>query len=156
MRLFRHLDQVTMMEAALDVGPQGLAVLRVAVNAGSLATWVIPALADTAGILFDLVNNEPCGNLGGQASEWGGRRASFPSHRLASSQGFVDACLMGVGWGLNPEPLIADHLAAGRLVEIAPDSPLDVDLHWQYARATALAIAPLTRAIVAEGTRVLI
>jgi LysR family transcriptional regulator (chromosome initiation inhibitor) len=228
MRLIRHLDQVAVMEAALDVGPRDLAVLRVAVNADSLATWVIPALADTQGFLFDLVIDDQdvsqswlkagevqaaitshpgplqgCDTISlgdlryrataspGYVARWfaegvaagtlarapaltfsdkdrlqeiwverhlggGTARASFPSHRLASSQGFVDACLSGLGWGLNPEPLVAAHLKAGRLMEIAGDSPLDVALHWQFARATALAIAPLTRAIVAHGTRVLI
>lgn len=228
MRLIRHFDQVAVMEAALDIGPRGLSTLRIAVNADSLATWVIPALAETQGFVFDLVIDDQdvsqswlkagevqaaitshpgplqgCDTISlgalryrataspGYVARWmpqgataealaqapaltfsdkdrlqeiwvsrhlGDRagRASFPSHRLASSHGFVDACLAGLGWGLNPEPLVAEHLAAGRLVEIAPDSPLDVDLHWQYARATALAIAPLTRAIVLHGTRMLI
>ena len=30
------------------------------------------------------------------------KRAAFPSHRLASSQAFVDGCLAGLGWGMNP------------------------------------------------------
>jgi DNA-binding transcriptional LysR family regulator len=31
---------------------------------------------------------------------------------MASTQAFVDAALAGLGWGMNPEPLVADHLAA--------------------------------------------
>ncbi|MGB8813338.1 MAG: LysR family transcriptional regulator ArgP [Paracoccaceae bacterium] len=59
MALIRHLDQVTLLESALDLPnqrpDQGLTTLRIAVNADSLATWVIPALAATTGMLFDLI-----------------------------------------------------------------------------------------------------
>jgi LysR family transcriptional regulator (chromosome initiation inhibitor) len=223
LRLIRHHDEVALLEQALATELPGIApgpaALRIAVNADSLATWVIPALAATDGFLYDIViddqdvsqewlrrgevaaavtshpgplqgcDTRPLGALryrataspafiqrwmpdgptpqalsrapaltfsdkdrlqhiwvdrltGGQAS-----RAGFPGHRLASSQGFVDACLAGLGWGLNPEPLVADHLAAGRLVDLAPNQPLDTALHWQFARLTAPALAPLTRAI---------
>lgn len=73
---------------------------------------------------------------------------AFPTHRIASSHGFVDAAVLGLGWGMNPEPLVAAHLRAGRLVEVVPDTALDVPLYWQFARVTGPAIAPLTAAIV--------
>ena len=223
LRLIRHHDEVVLLEQALATELPGISpgpvTLRIAVNADSLATWIIPALASCPDFLFDIVIDDqevsqdwlrrgevsaavtahpgplqgcdtlPLGRLryratassaylarwmpdgptpaalsrapaltfsdkdrlqhiwvdrltGGQAS-----RAGFPGHRLASSQGFVDACLAGLGWGLNPEPLVAAHLAAGRLIDLAPDQPLDTALHWQFARLTAPAIAPLTRAI---------
>lgn len=231
LRLIRHHDEVMLLEQALaaelpGIAP-GTATLRIAVNADSLATWVIPALAATPGFLYDIVIDDqdvsqdwlrrgevagaitshpgplqgcetlPLGALryrataspafferwmpqgptaatllrapaltfsdkdrlqhlwvdtitGGQAS-----RAGFPSHRLASSQGFVDACIAGLGWCLNPEPLAAAHLAAGRLVDLAPDAPLDVPLHWQFARLAAPALAPLTRALRQAAAAVL-
>ena len=68
---------------------------------------------------------------------------------------FVDACLTGLGWGLNPEPLVAEHLAAGRLVELVPNAAYDVALHWQFARLTAGAIRPLTRAMRAAAAQML-
>ncbi len=231
LRLIRHHDEVTLLERALTADLPQLsprpASLRIAVNADSLATWVITALAATEGFLFDLVIDDqdvsqdwlkrgevaaaitshpgplqgcdtmPLGALRYRATAspaymarwlpqgalpadlalapaltfsdkdrlqdiWISRharmakRASFPSHRLASSQGFVDACLAGLGWGLNPEALVAPHLASGALVELAPDSPLDVGLHWQFARLTAPALAPLTAAIRTAAASVLI
>jgi LysR family transcriptional regulator, chromosome initiation inhibitor len=59
LRLIRHHDEVALLESTLaaelpGLSP-GLATLRIAVNADSLATWVIPALAETEGFLFDLV-----------------------------------------------------------------------------------------------------
>lgn len=67
-----------------------------------------------------------------------GRRIAFPTHWIASSQSFVDGTLLGLGWGMNPDLMIAGHLAAGRLVELVPETPLDVRLYWQSSR-----IAPL-------------
>ena len=59
------------------------------------------------------------------------------AHRLPSAHAFVAAALAGVGWAMNPEPLVSGHLRAGRLVELVPDTPLDVPLHWQMARIGA-------------------
>lgn len=232
LRMIRHHDEVSLLERTLATDLPWLsprpASLRIAVNADSLATWVIPALAATDGFLFDLVIDDqdvsqdwlkrgevaaaitahpgqlqgcdtiPLGVLRYRATaspaymaRWmpqgvtaaslataptltfsdkdrlqdiwasrqiksGTKRAAFPSHRLASSQGFVDACLAGLGWGLNPEPLVAAHLAAGRLVELVAGTPLDVALHWQFSRLTAPALAPLTQEIRAAAGRVLI
>jgi LysR family transcriptional regulator (chromosome initiation inhibitor) len=230
--MIRHHDEVVLLERTLAADLPRLsprpATLRIAVNADSLATWVIPALAEVEGFLFDLVIDDQdvsqdwlkrgevqgaitshdrapqgCDSVGlgwlryrataspaylarwmpeGVTAEalmlapaltfsdkdrlqeqWvdrqiGGRakRAAFPSHRLASSQGFVDACLAGLGWGLNPEALVGGHIAAGRLVDLSPEAPLDVPLHWQFARLTAPATAPLTRALRAAAGQVLV
>ena len=60
-RLCRHVDQVALLEASLRQSLPGLqhdarpVTLRIAVNADSLATWFIPAMAQTDGLLFDLV-----------------------------------------------------------------------------------------------------
>ncbi len=229
LRLIRHHDEIALLETTLAADLPGLApgpaTLRIAVNADSLATWVIPALAATPGFLYDIVIDDqdvsqdwlrrgevvaaitahpgplqgcdtiPLGALRYRATaapayvarwfpkavtpaalarapalvfsdkdrlqeRWvaarfpGRGRVSFPSHRLASSQGFVDACLAGLGWSLNPETMVAPHLAAGRLVELLPDTPLDVALYWQFTRLAAPALKPLTEALrVAARTR---
>jgi LysR family transcriptional regulator, chromosome initiation inhibitor len=218
LRLIQHHDQVRLLEQGLgDDLPAGpAATLRVAVNADSLATWVIPALATTTGFLFDLVIADqdiaqdwlrrgevlaaitsapgplqgcetiPLGALRYRATatlafvaqwfpqgvtrqalataptlqfsqsdrlqaQWAKQETGFagpmPTHHIASSEGFVAACLAGLAWSLNPEALIAPHLAAGTLVELIPDAAFDVPLHWQFNRLTAAAIAPLTAAI---------
>ena len=84
------------------------------------------------------------------------RRAALPTHRMASSQAFVDASLAGLGWGMNPEPLVARHLAEGSLIDLSPDHPLDVALHWQFTRLTAQALQPVTRAIRSAAATVLL
>lgn len=222
LRLIRHFDTLTLLDSDLARDLSHLShsqgTLRVAVNADSLATWVIPALAATPGYLFDLVIDDqdtsqhlltrgevaaaitahpgplqgcdtiPLGALRYRAtaspafmarwmpdgpapdalavaptltfsekdrlqSRWLARQMTLPegksppTHRMASSQAFVDACLAGLGWCMNPDLLVADHLRAGRLVDLSPDHPLDTPLYWQFARLTAPALAPLTAAI---------
>lgn len=220
LRLIRHHDEIALLERTLarDLGlASGPATLRIAVNADSLATWILPALAATEGFLFDLVIDDqdvsqdwlrrgevvaaitahkgplqgcdtvPLGALRYRATaspayltrwfpqgvtaealtraptltfsdkdrlqdRWAAqhlrpRREALPTHRMASSQAFVDACLAGLGWGMNPEPLTAPHLATGRLVELLPDTPLDVALYWQFTRLAAAPLRPLTEAL---------
>lgn len=76
------------------------------------------------------------------------RHVELPRHSLPSSQTFVTAALAGMGWGLHPDALIAPHLADGSLVELVADSPMDVPLHWQTARAASGLLDGLTRQIL--------
>lgn len=76
------------------------------------------------------------------------RHVELPRHTLPSTQAFVTAALAGMGWGLQPEALIAPLLADGSLVELVPGTPLDVALHWQYARATSGLLQQLTAAVL--------
>ncbi|CUJ85799.1 putative HTH-type transcriptional regulatorc/MT2039 [Ruegeria denitrificans] len=76
-----------------------------------------------------------------------GRRISPPSHYLPSPQGFVDAAIAGMGWGMNPIALAQQALKDGRLSPLLPDAPLDVSLTWQVGRVLSPALAPLTHAI---------
>lgn len=84
------------------------------------------------------------------------RDVDLPRHTLPSPQGFVDAALAGMGWGLHPQALIAHHLAAGRLVELVPDTPLDVPLHWQHARAASVLLDALSRTVLAAAAGALL
>lgn len=56
LRLMQHLDQVRLLETTLaaSLHPPGPAVLRLAVNADSLATWFLPVMAALPA-LYDLV-----------------------------------------------------------------------------------------------------
>ena len=76
------------------------------------------------------------------------RHVELPRHMLPSPQAFVAAAVAGMGWGLHPQALIASHLKAGTLVELGPDTPLDVQLHWQYARAASALLDGLSREVL--------
>jgi LysR family transcriptional regulator, chromosome initiation inhibitor len=228
--LLRHAERVALLEAELVATLPALATargaagatatLRIAVNADSLATWFVPALAAFAQahppLRIDLLVDDqdhtaealrrgdvlaavsasaapvqgcrslPLGRLRYRATaspafmrRWFAqgvnaaalerapcllfnrkdqlqmrwmrritRRAIAPAcHGLPSSQGFVEACLAGLGWGMNPEALVQSHLTARRLVELVPGQGIDVALHWQVSRLALPALADLTTAV---------
>ena len=84
------------------------------------------------------------------------RHVELPRHTLPSPQAFVTAALAGMGWGLHPQELIAPHLTDGSLVELMPDTPLDIPLHWQQARAASTLMESLTRQVVAAARTALL
>lgn len=59
------------------------------------------------------------------------RCSELPMHFLPSPNAFLEACLAGIGWGLNPEPLVATHLKHKRLHDVVPRAHLDIPLYWQ-------------------------
>jgi LysR family transcriptional regulator (chromosome initiation inhibitor) len=83
------------------------------------------------------------------------RDVELPRHAVPSAHAFVAAALAGMGWGLHPQELIASHLAQGSLVELVPDSPLDVPLYWQHARAATSLMDGLSREVLAAAARAL-
>ncbi|HEX5458602.1 MAG TPA: LysR family transcriptional regulator ArgP [Steroidobacteraceae bacterium] len=76
------------------------------------------------------------------------RDVSLPVHRIPSTQAFIDAAQAGVGWGMNPLSLIRPQLRSGALVELVPDTPIDVPLFWQATRLKVPVLERLTRSIV--------
>ena len=76
---------------------------------------------------------------------------AVPTHWLPSTHGFVDACLLGMGWCLNPAQLIADHLAAGRLVELVPGAVVDIPLYWQVSRMAARQFPQMDKAVTSAA-----
>lgn len=77
-----------------------------------------------------------------------GHAIQMPRHTLPSPQAFVAAALGGLGWAMHPEPLVREHLASGVLVELKPNSPLDVPLYWQHARLVSTLLRDLTTAVL--------
>lgn len=76
------------------------------------------------------------------------RDVALPVHRIPATQAFIDAALAGVGWGMNPLSLVRAHLKAGALVELVPDTPVDVPLYWQATRLKVPVLERLTRSVV--------
>ncbi|NUB13553.1 ArgP/LysG family DNA-binding transcriptional regulator [Azospirillum brasilense] len=223
LRLSQHAERVALLESELRDGLPGLpqdgpaVTVRMAVNADSLATWFVAAMAGTPDVLFDLVlddqehsadwlrrgevlaavsasaqpvqgcDSTPLGALryvataspdflrrhfpdGVEAAalaraprltynskdrlqtQWTrqafGVEIASPTHWMPSTHAFVDAALAGLGWGMNPEPLVAGALRDGRLVALVPDQPLDVPLFWQRSRIASRTLADITRSVL--------
>ena len=79
-----------------------------------------------------------------------------PTHLLPSTEGFVHASLSGMGWGMNPDPMVAEHLASGRLVELVPGRTLEVPLFWQVNRLAADRLQGLTREVTRIARQALV
>jgi LysR family transcriptional regulator (chromosome initiation inhibitor) len=233
-RLYLHFLQIEVLESDLarDLQPLGDVAskrgrsIRVAVNADSLATWVIPALADfhtrsgdtvavhvddqdhtrewlRSGTVFAAVTAsgepvagcrvDPLGSMryhalaspAFQQRHFEGRdlQAAFAEapmlvynqkdqlqHRflgellgdvdphppvwwLPSTHAFMDAARAGLGWGLHPLPLVAEDMAAGRLVDLSPGHWVDVPLYWQSWRLDSETVHTLRACMLraAEG-----
>ncbi|GGE49465.1 LysR family transcriptional regulator ArgP [Actibacterium pelagium] len=217
-RLARHAQEVSLLEAKLghDLGLEtATARIRIAVNADSLGTWIIPALASVplfyevevddqdhsarwlkegavsaavtssakpiqgcdshalgaieyiptaspefmarwfeGGVTKDRLERAPMMTFSAKDRlqlDWieaaFGTKLHPPTHLLPSTHAFVDAALHGLGWGMNPKSLVADHIAKGRLVPVIPDANYLTPLYWQVARHVAEPLAPLTNAI---------
>jgi len=83
------------------------------------------------------------------------RDVTLPVHRIPSTHAFVDAALAGVGWGMNPSSLVRAQLQAGTLVELVPDTPVDVPLYWQATRLKVPVLQRLTRSVVRAASAAL-
>lgn len=84
------------------------------------------------------------------------RDVDMPCHTVPSTQAFVTAALAGMGWGMQPQALIARQLQDGALVPLLPDAPLDVPLYWQQARAASGVLDALSRVVLAAAGRALL
>lgn len=222
-RLARHAEEVGLMEARLesDLGLDvGSRYMRIAVNADSLATWIVPALAEAKllmrDVLFDVVVDDQDhsaewlrrGEVVGAVTatpdppsgcdshavgvmhyvataspafmkryfpqgvtshairqapmltydrkdrlqlEWleryFGKGRPPPTHYLPSTEAFVAAASRGLGWGMNPEPLVRLEISRGHLVPLTQSGRFETRLYWQAPRRLKAAIAPLTQAI---------
>ncbi|WP_416966940.1 LysR family transcriptional regulator ArgP [Streptomyces sp. 4F14] len=77
--------------------------------------------------------------------------ASPVRHAIPSSEGFRDAVVAGLGWGMVPEVHAEPLVRGGRLVSLAPDRPLDLPLFWQQWRLDSPALATVAEAVTAAA-----
>jgi LysR family transcriptional regulator (chromosome initiation inhibitor) len=75
------------------------------------------------------------------------RRLDPPIHYVPAAAAFIDAIRLGLGWGLMPEQIARDDIAAGRGVDVAPGRHLDVPLYWQCWRMESTVLTALTGAV---------
>ncbi|MCG9722592.1 LysR family transcriptional regulator ArgP [Shewanella sp. Isolate7] len=232
-RLLRHYAQVSLLESELSAeidadDPSLPTVVKIAVNADSLATWFLPALAELfkrhRWLLELIVDDESYTHhllksgeavgcvttteapLAGCSSEYLGqmeylcvatqdfiadyfaggvtqsrlRQApavvfstkdklhekflgehfaiepeQWREHQIPSSESFLEAILLGMGYGLvghlQAEPL----LQSGALKLIAPDCTMKVPLYWQHWNIKAKQTTLVYRALAATAKQAL-
>ena len=82
-------------------------------------------------------------------------RHSGPRHFLPSNYGYVQACEIGMGWGMHPTVLITKQLQSGRLVPLIDNTPLDVPLYWALPRSAQTSLERLTDCVMRAALSVL-
>jgi LysR family transcriptional regulator (chromosome initiation inhibitor) len=232
--VYRHALQVELLETDLlgSIVPskaesaKRATPMTVAVNADSLATWLIPALArfvDLTGLRIEIVVDDqdhtaewlrtgrvlgavtaearpvlgcrvqPLGVMRYRATasptfarRWfadgvtaktlrlapalifnrrdelqerfvrrvlGGRAGQLRAHLLPSPTAFVEASLLGLGWGMNPEHLAEAHLKSKRLIDLVAGKWLDVPLYWQQWSLASYSLDTLASAMIAQAAK---
>ncbi|MFC7217435.1 LysR family transcriptional regulator ArgP [Streptomyces polyrhachis] len=145
--------------AGCTVRPLGLARYVPAAGPAFAARWLAgrpPAEALPAApvIVFDRrdeLQDRFVRSLTGGAAQAGPLR-----HLVPASEGFRDAVVAGLGWGLVPEQHAAPLLRTGALVELTPGRALDVPLYWQQWKLDVPALARVARAVADTAARLLV
>lgn len=75
------------------------------------------------------------------------RGAGTFRHSVPSSEGYLDAVVAGLGWGMVPRPQAEPKLAAGTLVLLEPGRPVDVPLFWQQWKLDSPALTAVADAV---------
>lgn len=76
-------------------------------------------------------------------------------HQVPSSEGFVDAVVAGLGWGMLPRAQAEARVRAGELVLLDPQRHVDVPLFWQQWRLDSPALAAVADAVTATAAEAL-
>jgi LysR family transcriptional regulator (chromosome initiation inhibitor) len=74
---------------------------------------------------------------------------------VPSAQGFLDAAIAGLGWGLQPIALAAAALAQGTLVDLCPGHGVSVALYWQSWRLDSASVRTLRECVWRAASAVL-
>jgi LysR family transcriptional regulator (chromosome initiation inhibitor) len=83
------------------------------------------------------------------------RWAGTVRHYVPSTAAYRQAVINGLGWGTIPEDHAAQDRAAGKLVDLAPETPLDVPLYWHQWKLDSPALAVLAESIAGAAREVL-
>ncbi len=90
------------------------------------------------------------------AHAFGLKRVALNQLYVPSSEGQVRAVLAGWGISVVPELQVREHLQSGRLVNLAPDHRLPVDLYWHCWQIDSVVLDALTSALTAAASTALI
>ncbi|MEM7722309.1 MAG: LysR family transcriptional regulator ArgP [Pseudomonadota bacterium] len=81
------------------------------------------------------------------AAKIAGHPVTLTTHYVGATQAITDAAIAGLGWAVNPTPLITPHFPTGALIDLAPGIQINTPLMWQIPRQNRAALQDLTTAI---------
>lgn len=86
-------------------------------------------------------------SLAGSSGSGAARGAGPVRHFVPTSEGFRDAVVAGLGWGMVPEQQAGPLVRTGELVLLAPRRPMDVPLYWQQWKLDSPALSLVARLV---------
>ena len=152
LRAGRVLGAVTSQGRAVQgCRVQPLGVMRYVATASPrfVRRWLAPGITaaalQAAPSLAYNRKDRACGQF--LAEQLGCPDADLQPHYLPSPHAYVDACLGDLGWGMNPESLVAGLIARRRLVDLLPGRTVDVALYWQQWALSSASVDALAHAL---------
>lgn len=85
--------------------------------------------------------------------EFGLPPGSYPCHYIPSSDAFLNAIVLGLGYGMSPEQQYGALLQQGTLLDVAPGRHIDVALHWHSWRIQSPKLERLSAEVIAAARR---
>jgi LysR family transcriptional regulator, chromosome initiation inhibitor len=126
----------------------GSMTYRAYASAGYVAQHFADGLTDAALATAPAIVFGPHDQLQERFCRSAGYSGHFPYHLCPSSEGFVRMAGAGMGYGLMPELQVGGEVAAGLLLDIAPDRAIEVPLYWHYWRQGGALLEGLTRELL--------
>ncbi|MEB3766440.1 LysR family transcriptional regulator ArgP [Acinetobacter sp. MD2] len=82
-------------------------------------------------------------------------KGTYPCHLVPSSESFVHAIQLGLGYGMVPELQIKTALVEQRLIEIFPEADTEMQLYWHHWKRQSEPLAKLTEHLIQYAPTVL-
>ncbi|OWW22383.1 hypothetical protein AYR66_25690 [Noviherbaspirillum denitrificans] len=79
----------------------------------------------------------------------------FPRHYVPASDPYMQAIVLGLGWGMLPELQMRDMRERGMVVDLAPTRPVDVALYWHAWKVQSPRMERLSRTLVTQARQLL-
>jgi LysR family transcriptional regulator (chromosome initiation inhibitor) len=84
-----------------------------------------------------------------------GGRADPPAHHVPSTDGFVQAVLAGLGWGMLSDLQLAEPALRSAVVLLDVRATVDVPLHWQRWKVRSPSLERLSEVVLAGARQAL-
>lgn len=106
-----------------------------------------PAITSAPCLFFDRKDSLPRNWV----SNVFGVQISLTAQWVPSFTGILNCCFNGTGWGLMPRNTVMPYLLNGSLVELSPETKIEVPLFWQYSPNTGQTMGTLSKIVISEA-----
>lgn len=80
---------------------------------------------------------------------------AWPCHTVPASDPYMQAIVLGLGWGMLPELQMRDLHKRGALIDIAPSKPTDVSLYWHTWKVQSPRMERLSATLIRAARKLL-